>query len=211
MFAMYDDDGLRFRSTLDRLYIEDINKAEHFNNKTKDKQKGDSPTFKQSLYKKKLTDKAKQQYKKIASLDTQVEIFHVEQLMSTNIITASTNMTIKECYDVMQEHKIQQLPIITDEHKQLKAVVSQIDILHFIMGDIDYARENISKYLDNLSVRKIITTDPVSDIRRVAKVMIDFELNAILVVNSNNTSVGIITRADLVKAVSTIPHFQLWA
>jgi len=211
MFAMYDDDGLRFRSTIDSLYIEDINKVEALNNNKKDKQKGESPTFEQTLKKKKITQAAKEQYKKIASLDTRTEIFHTEQLMHTNIITASQNMSIKECYDLMQEHQIQQLPIICDEQKQLKAIVSLIDILQFLMDDTEYMHQTINKHLDTISTRKIITTDPVSDIRRVAKVLIDFNLNAILVVDSNHISVGIITRHDIIDAVSSIPHFQLWA
>ena len=41
--------------------------------------------------------------------------------------------------------------------------------------------------------------------------MIDFELNAISVVNSEHTLVGIISRHDIVDAVSSIPHMQLWA
>ena len=57
----------------------------------------------------------------------------------------------------------------------------------------------------------IITTDPISDIRRVSKVMIDFNLNAIPVVNEEDIILGVVSRHDIVKAVSSIPHLQIWA
>jgi CBS domain-containing protein len=41
--------------------------------------------------------------------------------------------------------------------------------------------------------------------------MIDFNLNAMPVVNSLDILVGIVSRNDIVKAVASLPHLQLWA
>ncbi len=67
------------------------------------------------------------------------------------------------------------------------------------------------KHIYDIATKKILTTDPISDIRRVAKVMIDFNLNAIPVVNSGDVLVGMVSRHDIIKAVSTLPHMQIWA
>jgi len=64
---------------------------------------------------------------------------------------------------------------------------------------------------EDIAKKKIITTDPKSDIRRVAKVMIDFNLNAIPVVDKTDIILGVVTRHDMVKAVASIPHLQVWA
>ena len=207
MFAMYDDDGLKFRSTIDNLYkINDIATAQALKN---DLNKEHS--FKETLYKGKITKEAKEKYKKIASLDTKVEVYHTEQLMITDIKTIDETITIQECYNMLEEYNLAQLPMIDKSSKHIKRIVSRIDILSFIMADLEYTEQNLLKTVDNLPSRAIITTDPISDIRRVCKVMIDFELNAIPVVDQEDNLVGILSRADIIKAVSNLPHLEIWA
>lgn len=78
------------------------------------------------------------------------------------------------------------------------------------MDDIDNSRLVIQKYVKDIQASELITTDPISDIRRVAKVMIDFRLDAIPVVNEEDVLVGIVSKTDIIKAVSNIPSLQLW-
>ena len=209
MFAMYDDDGLNFRSTIDHLYnLQEVTASKAIKNNTDGKNK---QTFDDKLFQGKITEEAKDKYKQITNLDTKVEIFHVEEIMSHRVITVNDSKTIKECYDLMQEYNIQQLPVIADSALHLKGMISKQDIIKYIVDDIEYASQNIFKHIYDISTKKIITTDPISDIRRVAKVMIDFNINAIPVVNSDDVVVGMVTRHDIVKAVSNIPHMQIWA
>lgn len=209
MFAMYDDDGLNFRSTIDHLYnLQEVTASKAIKNNTDGKNK---QTFDDKLFQGKITEEAKDKYKQITNLDTKVEIFHVEEIMSHRVITVNDSKTIKECYDLMQEYNIQQLPVIADSALHLKGMISKQDIIKYIVDDIEYASQNIFKHIYDISTKKIITTDPISDIRRVAKVMIDFNLNAIPVVNGDDILVGIVSRNDIVKAVSNIPHMQIWA
>jgi len=209
MFAMYDDDGLNFRSTIDHLYnLHEITSTAPIKN---NKDGNNKHSFEDKLYQGKITQEAKDKYKQIANLDTKVEIFHVEEIMSKRVITVNDSKTIKDCYELMQEYNIQQLPIIADSALHLKGMISKQDITKFLFDDIDYAGQNIFKHIYDISTKNIITTDPISDIRRVAKVMLDFNLNAIPVVNSEDILVGIVSRNDIVKSVSNIPHMQLWA
>ena len=209
MFAMYDDDGLNFRSTIDHLYnLHEITESKPLENNTKGKKK---QCFREKLYQGKITQEAKTKYKQIANLDTKVEIFHIEDIMSHRVTTTDDSKTIKECYELMQEHNVQQLPVIADSTLHLKGMITQRDILKYLTDDIEFASQNIHRNVFHLATKEVITTDPISDIRRVSKVMIDFNLNAIPVVNSDDIVVGIITRHDIIKAVSNIPHMQIWA
>lgn len=209
MFAMYDDDGLNFRSTIDHLYnLHQVTPSDTIKNNTDGKNK---QNFKETLYEGKITQEAKNKYMQVTNMDTKVEIFHVDQLMSTKVITVDDSKTVHECYDLMQEYSVQQLPIIADSKLHLKGIVTIHDIVRYLFSDIQYAEHNSHNHIHNISTKKIITTDPISDIRRVAKVMIDFNLNAMPVVNSDDILVGMVSRNDIVKAVSTIPHMQIWA
>ena len=112
---------------------------------------------------------------------------------------------------MMQEYKVQQLLIRADSVNRLKGMVTKHDILNYLM---DNNQENKAIYatpISKITKNKIITTDPISDIRRVSKVMIDFNLNAIPVVDGEENILGVVTRHDIVKAVSSIPHLQIWA
>ena len=80
------------------------------------------------------------------------------------------------------------------------------------MEDLDYAKNYGNRAVNDIATKSIITTDPVSDVRRVAKVMDDFNLNALPVVNENDVLVGIVSKNDIIKAVSSsLNHLQMWA
>ncbi|MEA3513723.1 MAG: CBS domain-containing protein [Campylobacterota bacterium] len=206
MFAMYDDDGLNFRDTIDRLYnLHQVRPTQAIKNDTKE-----NKHFNDDLFKGKINKESREKYKQIANLDTKVEIFHVEQIMSHISIIIDDSKTIKECYELMEDKAIQQLLISSKDGSNLKGMVTKQDILRFLMNNNN--ESNILNYkVNEISTKNIITTDPISDIRRVSKVMIDFNLNAIPVVNSEHEIVGVVSRHDIVKAVSSIPHLQIWA
>ena len=208
MFAMYDDDGLNFRSTIDNLYtVHEIAPSKRIKNDTKENK--NSSKF-DTFYKGKIDQEAKDKYKQIANLDTRVEIFHVEQIMSHTAVIISDTKSIRECYDMMQENEVQQLLIQADNFNHLKGMVTKHDILNHFMENVEN-RNILNTPISEIVKNKIITTDPISDIRRVAKVMIDFNLNAIPVVDGEENILGVVTRHDIVDAVSNIPHLQIWA
>jgi len=209
MFSMYDDDGLNFRNNIDHLYsVHEVSSSQKLKNKVKDENK---QNFEETLYEGKITKEATAAYKQMTNLDTREDIYHVEQIMSHNVITVDDSKTIRECYEIMKEHTIQQLPIIAENKLHLKGIITRHDILKFTINDLELADENFDKEISNISTKKIITTDPISDIRRVSQVMLDFNINALPVVNASDILVGIVSRNDVVQAVASLPHLRLWA
>lgn len=208
MFAMYDDDGLNFRNTIDHLYdVHEISPSRHIKNDLR--REGNSSNF-QSLYKGNIDEEARNKYKQIANMSTRTEIYHVEQIMSHKPIIVNDTITIKECYKLMEENEIRQLLIRSDKMNTLKGLVTKNTLLDYLMNhlgveDIEYNEVSV------VCEKNIITTDPITDIRRAAKVMIDFNRNAIPVVNEREDILGVVTRHDIVKAVSSIPELQIWA
>ncbi len=212
MFSMYDDDGLNFRNNIDHLYkVNELSPSQRIKNKTKDESQEEKQNFQEALYKGKITKEATNAYKSMTNLDTRVDIYHVEQIMSHNVLTVDDSKTILECYQMMREHHIQQLPIIAENKLHLKGIVTRLDILKYLMSDLEFAQDKADTPISELSTKKIITTDPISDIRRVAQVMVDLNLNAIPVVTEEDILVGIVSRNDIMKAVGSLPHLQLWA
>ena len=211
MFAMYDDDGLNFRSSIDHLYdIHKVGYSQSIKNNIKDNNQNNH-SFQEEIKKNMVTKQAKNTYEQMTDLHSKTNIYHVEQIMSYTAMIISDEKTIQECFDLLQEHKVQQLLIRTDKHNHLKGMVTRHDILNYIMDHSDQNDVDFNKKVNEIARKNIITTDPKSDIRKVAKVMIDFNLNAIPVVSKDETILGVVTRHDMVKAVSSIPDLQVWA
>jgi len=210
MFAMYDDDGLNFRTSLDHLY--DIHKVEFsqkINNNTQNKKNKNG--FQDTINKKKIIKKAKETYEQIEDLHSQTIVFYIDQIMSHATLIINDQKSIKECYNIIKKYNVQQLLIRKDQANHLKGRQTKNDILDFAMNTENFNNQLLEQSIDTISQKNIITTDPKSEIRRVAKVMVDFNLNAIPVVNKNDIILGVVTRHDIVKAVASSPDLQVWA
>ncbi len=210
MFAIYNKGSVAFRSTIDNLYsLKKLDSPNNVRNET-DGIVQDYNSYEKESSQKKITQQAINSYKKTANIDTRETIFHVHQIMSGNCISIGSKSTLQEVYYALKDNKVSQLPIIASSDKII-GMLDKKQILNFLMEDLQYATNIIEKQLDQINLPEIITTDPISDIRRVSKVMLDFNLSAIPVVNEYDILVGIVSKTDIIKAVSSIPHFQLWA
>lgn len=212
MFAVYNNGSVGFRSTVDNLYSlksldapdgarlkpdDDTLFQDYTNYKKKDNHKDDSK------------EKALDTYKKIANLDTTEKVYHVSEIMTTDCISLTNDVTLENAYYSLKENMLSQIPIITDD-KKILGMINKKTILNLVVEDIDNAKEIMDRKISDIYLPELITTDPITDIRRVAKVMLDFKLDAIPVVDENHFLLGIVSKTDIIKAVATIPKFELW-
>ncbi|RXK07962.1 CBS domain-containing protein [Halarcobacter bivalviorum] len=212
MFAIYNKGGLNFRSTIDNLYslsnVDSLARAR--NNVQEGLPKDHSVKNKKRSFKDFLEKDATQAYKEVANIDTKEPIFHISDLMNTDVITLKSNNTIQEAFDIMEEKQIRQIPVLDNETNKIIGMVTHKVLLEYIFNDLEYAEHNAQRTLDILELREVITADPVTDIRRVAKVMVDFSLTAIPVVDKNDNIQGIVSRANILKAIANTPPLQIW-
>ncbi|MGA1931693.1 HPP family protein [Arcobacter sp. YIC-464] len=209
MFAIYNSGSVGFRSTADNLY-----ELKNTDAPAEARLKPDDDT----LFQEYMDSKNKKQgsnshainsYKKMANIDTNEPIYHVGDIMTENCVFVKSTATLKEAYEILKKNRVSQIPVV-HENKKIYGLINKKIILNEIMDDIDNSRLVIQKYVKDIQASELITTDPISDIRRVAKVMIDFRLDAIPVVNEEDVLVGIVSKTDIIKAVSNIPSLQLW-
>ena len=210
MFTVYNNGNVGFRSTADNLYelknIDELSPArlkpdegfiQQFNNK---KDQGE----------KKSRENAISEYKKMANIDTLEPVYEVKDIMTRNCIYIDNESTIKDAYDSLKELDINQMPVVSFG-KKITAMINKEQILNLLMNDIENSKNILKKKLNDVYLDEVITANPISDIRRVAKVMIDLKLDAIPIVDENDILHGIVSKTDIIKAISHIPHFQLWS
>jgi CBS domain-containing protein len=138
---------------------------------------------------------------------------HVEDVMQTEVVTVAPEATLKEAAALLVEHRISGLPVV-DAGGAVVGVVSEADILYKECGE-RAPRGLLAWFFDpggladarKLNARTVAQamTSPATTIQRwrnvadAAKAMIDLDVNRLPVVHHDKL-VGIVTRADLVRA-----------
>ena len=79
------------------------------------------------------------------------------------------------------------------------------------MNDIENAQEILKRKIEDIYLPEILTAEPESDVRKVVQIMLDFKLDAITIVDENDVLMGIVSKTDILKAVSHLPKLQLWS
>ncbi len=205
MFAIYNNGTVGFRSTSDNLYnLKNVEESQAIEFKP---QEGFIEDFTKHN---KQNQNALNSYKKMANIDTSEIVFHVKDIMTKNCIYIDSKSTIQDAYNVLREYKIGQMPIVSFG-KKIMGIIDKKMILNFLMDDLENKNNILGKKLEDLYLPQLITADPDTDIRKVAKVMIDFKLHAVPIVEENDILIGIVSKTDIIKAVSHIPQFQLWS
>ena len=209
MFAIYNNGNVDFKSTSDNLYaLKDVEKVKSTDLDT------DKSYFENLINQNTNNDDSKREalntYKKMANIDTSQIVFHVKDIMTKDCIYIDSKSTIQDAYNVLKEFKIGQLPVVSFG-KKILGMIDKKMILNLLMDDLDNTSNVLSRRIEDIYLPQLITADPNTDIRNVAKVMIDFKLHAIPIVAENDTLIGIVSKTDIIKAVSHIQQFQLWS
>ena len=137
---------------------------------------------------------------------------HVEQLMSRAVVTVTPETSMKEVAALLTKHRISGVPVC-DDKGQVVGVVSEQDILwkelglrtgHGLLERLfDHAYGNDERITaataGEAMTSPAVTVPPDAYVVRAAKLMIDNRINRLPVV-SDGKLVGIVTRADLVRA-----------
>lgn len=119
-----------------------------------------------------------------------------KEIMSTELIHATEDMTLEEALKVLVNHRITGLPVV-DRQGRMKGVLSEYDILTQISrakrmkADTFQQKITFSKKVD--AIRE---TTPL---KRIVKEFIDTKYRRLPVVDKKGKLVGIITRRDLMR------------
>jgi CBS-domain-containing membrane protein len=208
MFAIYNNGSVGFRSTADNLYS-----LKHIDEASESRLKPDEGFIQNLSEHKKGSQKDSESlntYKKMANIDMSEPVYEVKDIMNKDLVCIDMQSTLQEAYELLEKHEITQMPIISSD-KTIMGLINKKTLLSLIMNDIEHVLSTLNKKLEDVILSEVITTDPISDIRRVAKVMIDFKLHAIPVVDEEGVLLGIVSKTDLLKAISKLPKLQLWS
>ena len=136
--------------------------------------------------------------------------------MSRNVISVRTTDTLTKAIKTLRENHISGAPVL-DENNDLKGVISESDILKmiehkpFLVPFLELLEEHPDDILDaariaskekvgNIMSKPPITVNPSTSVSEAAMLMWNKKVNRLPVVDKKGNMIGIIARADLLKA-----------
>ena len=155
-------------------------------------------------------DEALDTYKKMVNIDTSEPVYQVKDIMTKNCIYIHIESTVNEAYESLNSLDVNQMPVVSFG-KKIRGMINKKMILELLMDNLENSKYNLNKKIEEIKLPEIITVAPTVEIRKVAKVMIDFKLDAIPGVDENDILVGIVSKTDILKAISYLPKMQLWS
>lgn len=138
----------------------------------------------------------------------------VDDLMSSNVVTISDAATVLDAWHLLARHGIGQAPVV-NEAGVLVGLLSRADLLN---PDSLPAPDSNALVWRALMAQNVcdIMWSPVpsvaaaTDIRRVARVLLDTGLPGLAVVDEQGVVTGFISRSDILRAVVMDPPLDLW-
>lgn len=214
MFAIYSIDGRRFRDTLENLRKVQKVQSTHGMQLRSDVSKDETlPVAGRSIGNTGATgvsSDALQAYRQVRQLNRREPIHHAHQLMSQPVSTVAMEMDILAALRYFQQRGFQQMPVV-NTRQHLVGMLSIADLLKFVIIDGEQVQYLSGKLVADVMSSEVISADPVSDIRRVAQVMREHHLHGVPIVNESDDLVGIVSRSDILRAVTQDPPLNMWS
>ncbi|MDO8251460.1 MAG: CBS domain-containing protein [Rhodoferax sp.] len=138
----------------------------------------------------------------------------VDALMSRSVITLPDTSTVLEAWQILARHGLGQAPVVNGA-ATLVGLLSRADLLRPDRLPRPDSSALVWRALLAQSVSDIMSTPvpsvaPDTDIRRVARVLLDTGLPGLPVVDEQGLVTGFVSRSDILRAVVTDPPLDLW-
>jgi len=138
----------------------------------------------------------------------------VKDVMTTNVITIQKFENVMAVADILASRNISGIPVV-DKDGKVVGIITQADILSVVGVRKGQTLKDLLKHMlgEPLPERKtgdivgdvmtspVLTTTPETNIAEVVRIMDEKKIRRLVVVDSSNKLAGIISRADILKAV----------
>jgi CBS domain-containing protein len=124
-------------------------------------------------------------------------IVKIEEVMSEELIVGYVPGTIKDALRVLAKHNVSGMPILKKDTKQVVGVLTRTDVF----------RNPEEDQLALLMSDEFHSVDKEQDVRDAAKLLHQYRIHGLPVINNRNNLVGIISPTDILKKLpSNIDH-----
>ena len=136
-------------------------------------------------------------------------LYHASQIMQTKVISVNAGHSVTHAWRTLRDHAIHQAPVMDDDAR-LVGIVSERDLLTALNIEGGHIVESLDRVVRDVMSTPVVAAVPVTDIRRIAAVMIDKGVDGVPITNETGRLLGFVSRGDILRAVVTDPPLSLW-
>lgn len=132
-------------------------------------------------------------------------------LMTAPVVTLPSDATIVDAWMLMTRRSFRHLPV-SSVHGTLVGMVSDRDLIRhapdLVIAGIQStaARRRLAEVMSP----RVLSATPTTDIREIARVMMDERVGALPILDTDRHPVGIISKQDLLRGLATHGPVELW-
>jgi predicted transcriptional regulator len=143
-------------------------------------------------------------------------IYQAYQVMSPNVQVILKSWTITEAFKKFQTFPYHLFPIV-DSSRNLLGSLSRKNFYEFLLNHKSFhstkskfeIKQTISDcFLDEESLA--YSAEPVTDVRRIIRLLIEKNLDALTIVEEDGRIAGIVSRSDILQCTIAEPPLSLW-
>ncbi|MFQ6063717.1 MAG: CBS domain-containing protein [Methanosarcinales archaeon] len=142
-----------------------------------------------------------------------------KDIMTSPVITVRPDSSIKDVAELLLKNKISGVPVVDEENKVV-GIVTEFDLLYKVKVEHPLTfkemlasffhiglthKEKISKIsakkVGEIMTKPVITVSKTTSIFQISALFTEKNINRVPVVDAENKLIGIVTRADIVKAL----------
>ena len=205
MFAIYDITGCSFRDTLENLRkVHKVQAAQRPSLRLDGREIADDPTTNQPM-----ANYSAQAYRDKLQISEREAIIHAHQIMSFPVATMQMSLDIESAWDRFRTQRHHQLPVL-DISQRIVGMLTERNFLRFMIDNKDLINSENGETVADAMSAPVIAADPITDVRRVAKVMLDYRQSAVPITNDQDDLIGLVSRSDILQAAASDPPLSLW-
>lgn len=136
-------------------------------------------------------------------------LYLANQIMQPQVITVRADDEVARAWHALVDNQIHQAPVL-DESRHLVGIVSERNLLTTLNVEAGEVRDVLARRVADVMSTPVVAATPATDIRRIAQVMLERDVDGVPVVSDAGALLGFISRSDILLAVVTDPPLSIW-
>ncbi len=213
MFSLHGLSGLDFRGTLEQLAaLPGVSAARHVRAIAQEGE-APSPLFIARFEKHPAGshETAAQPYQDMLQLEQEREpLQQAHQIMTRDVLVLAPEISASLAWRTLLAQAVRQAPVL-DAARNVVGLVTERDLLTTFNLERKQARTPLTHHVRDVMISPVVCADPATDIRRIARAMLELDLPCVPVANESGALLGLVSRGDILRAVIADPPLSLWA
>lgn len=136
-------------------------------------------------------------------------LYEARQVMQRRLITVPADDDVARAWRILADNHIDQAPVL-DGAQNLVGIIGERNLLRALDPGATRVADALTQRVAEVMTTPVVCASPATDIRRIARVMLERDVNGVPIVSDSGRLVGFVTRGDILRAVTADPPLSTW-